>query len=189
MNKIVGLLTIIFIIIQQPIFGQNDKYVATIEIGKLSGFGNVDYGNQVTFKNQNNAFRLRASFGRFVHKKTSIGLGVGLDGYNNPTYNTFPVYLEVRRFVMEKGSSLFAFLNLGAALKIGPEFQEGLVFGSGIGYKMQKRRINILPSIGFHLQQINDAKAIIIDPNSWQVERFESKINLKNISFNLAIQF
>ena len=165
-----------------------DKYFK-IEVGYLSGIGKINYDNQAKFDNQSEANRLRISYGIFIHPKTAIGLGLGLDGYNNPQHNTFPVFLEIRRFVTADESSLFAFLNLGTAVKFGPAFEKGFHLSPGFGYLIKKRKIDILPSIGINIQNIADGRAILIDPSTNQIESINAKITLSSFSFNLGIQF
>ncbi len=169
--------------------GQSKENYFKIDGGYLSGIGNINYDNQVEFVNQSKAFRLRISYGIFVNSKTSVGLGLGLDGYHNPQHNTLPVFLEVRRFISSDENSLFAFLNLGTALKISQEFEKGFHFSSGLGYIIKRRKISFLPAIGINIQNIADGRAILIDPSTNQVEFINSKITLSSLSFNLGIQF
>lgn len=160
-----------------------------IEGGYLVGIGNINYDDRVTFVNQSEAFRLRASFGLFLDPKTSIGIGLGLDGYHNPAHNTLPVFFELRRFLRTNNNSLFAFLNLGTAIEISQEFEKGLYFSSGLGYLINRKKIKLLPSIGINIQNIGDGRVILIDLTTNQMETIITKIALSSISFNLGIQF
>lgn len=169
--------------------GQNRSSYFKVEGGYLSGLGNINYDNRVTFVNQSNAYRLRISYGLFFDPKTSIGLGLGLDGYHNPGHNTLPVFFEARRFLKGDSNSLFAFLNLGTAIELSQEFEKGLHFSLGLGYLIKKRKVNLLPSIGLNIQNFEDGRAILIDPTTNQIETIVSKITLTSISFNLGVQF
>lgn len=169
--------------------GQSKENYFKIDAGYLLGIGNINYNNQVKFVNNSKAFRLRVSYGIFVNPKTSIGLGLGLDGYHNPQHNTLPVFLEARRFISSNKNSLFAFLNLGTALKISQEFEKGFHFSSGLGYIIKREKISFLPAIGINIQNVANGRAILIDPSTSQVEYINSKITLHSLSFNFGIQF
>lgn len=76
--------------------------------------------------------------GFFLSPEFSIGLGVGLDSYRNPTANTLPVFLDVRLYFNEDGNSLFVFTDAGATVRIGGEnssLRRGGLFNLGGGYK------------------------------------------------------
>lgn len=169
--------------------GRSIENYFKIDGGYLSGIGNINYDNQVEFVNQSEAFRLRISYGIFVNAKTSIGIGLGLDGYHYPQHNTLPMFLEVRRFISSNENSLFSFLNLGTALKISQAFEKGFHFSSGIGYIIKKRKIRLLPAIGINIQNIADGRAILINPSINEIKFISSKITLSSLSFNLGIQF
>lgn len=169
--------------------GQSKSTFFKIEGGYLTGIGNINYDNGVTFVNQSDAYRLRVSYGFYFNDKTSVGLGVGLDGYHNPELNTLPFIFELRRFFKTDSNSPFVFLNLGSALELSEEFEKGLHFSSGIGYFVAGRRINLIPSIGINIQNIANGKAIIFDSSTGQIETIISKITLNSISLNLGVQF
>ncbi len=153
----------------------------------MSGIGKINFDDKFTIKNEGETFRLRVSYGRFFHPKTSLGIGLGLDGYSN--YNTLPIFLELRRFAQTDESSWFAFLNMGAAVELSQEFEKGLHASTGIGYRIKKRRIAWLPSIGINLQRIAEARAILLNPATNQFDYIVTGISLYSISFNLGIQF
>jgi len=178
-----------FLVFSHNVNGQVKKSYFKIEGGYLSGIGNINYDDRVTFVNQSSAFRLRASYGLFLGSKTSVGMGLGLDGYQNPDHNTLPIFFELRRFLHVSNNSLFAFLNLGTAIKLSQEFKNGFHFSSGVGYLFKKRKINLLPSIGINIQNIANGRAIIFDPATNQIETIISNITINSVSLNLGIQF
>ena len=165
------------------------NFYGKVETGYLNGTGNIKYGNGTIFQNTSHAYRLRLSFGYYFHKKTSIGIGCGLDGYHNPSYNTMPLFVELKRFFSETGNSPFVFANIGYAVPAGVAFDKGTLLSSGLGYRLQRRKVAFLTSVGLNFQRINNGKAIIVDLSTRQTSFIQSKIWLKSIAFNVGLVF
>jgi len=73
--------------------------------------------------------------GYFIVPKFSVGVGIGLETFNNPNSNTFPVFLDLRYYFDNNYSSLYIFGNIGGTLKLGDDFRKGGLLNGGIGYK------------------------------------------------------
>jgi len=168
--------------------GKGTLYIV-VEGGYLMGVGNINYDDQVTFNNNSSAYRLRVAMGKFLSDRTSVGVGLGLDGYESPSHNTFPVFIEAKRYMSSRYNSLFFLLNTGYSLGLGQEFSKGLHLEPGIGYRMRKRTVDYLISISMNVQRISDGLAIVVDPDSNQFQRVETPIILNSLAFNLAVQF
>ena len=48
----------------------------------------------------------------------SAGIGVGLDGYTNPNFNTLPIFLDIRTYFADEAKSGFLFMDYGTMAKI-----------------------------------------------------------------------
>ena len=80
-------------------------------------------------------YSLQTIAGYFLNPYLSVGAGIGLDGYHEPTFNTMPFFIDVRGYFVNNKSSVFAFLDYGALIKAGPLYRKGLMLEVGIGYK------------------------------------------------------
>jgi len=82
-----------------------------------------------------NAKSLQTINGYFITPKFSTGIGVGLESFSSPNYNTFPVFLDLRYYFDNNYNSLYIFGDIGATLKLGDEFKKGFLLNGGVGYK------------------------------------------------------
>ncbi len=105
-----------------------------------------------------NTISLRNINGLFITNHLSLGVGLGLDGFqikNGAFYNTFQLFGDVRYYFKNQDNTWYAYGNLGKAVKIDPAFQEGLSGGGGIGIKfMPSWKTAILVSAGYQEQEI-----------------------------------
>lgn len=189
-------LTIIFICCFQLAFSQNEgsptnnKGVFNItELGYNRGLGHINYSDGIKVKNSGYVGRFRTIFGYFVNPKFSLGIGAGLDGYHNPSYNTFPLLVDARYYFKIGDLSPFINVDIGYSLKLGAPFEEGIYSGVGVGYKfLQDKKINLLINTGIDFHQIKDARLIAIN-YPYQYETIRSTVVLTSIFFKFGILF
>ena len=62
---------------------------------------------------------LRLSTRYDVSRLWSAGIGIGLDRYTEPDYNTMPVFATVRYKALEKVPDAYVFADMGYAIKSG----------------------------------------------------------------------
>ena len=158
------------------------------EIGYNRGIGQATFRPDVVVDNQGTVNRLRTTFGYFLRPDVSVGLGFGLDGYHDPSYNTAPLVADVRYYHHPTGNSLFVAGNTGYALKLGAGFEQGITAGLHVGYRLiLGRSTHLVFSAGPDTQQLRDARILVIGPTSF--EEIESTIWLKSLSFNAGFLF
>ncbi|PKP19180.1 MAG: hypothetical protein CVU07_00425 [Bacteroidetes bacterium HGW-Bacteroidetes-23] len=115
-------------------------YVGVTELKQelfIEGEGNV-FSDLDTGKAH--AWNLQTINGYFLSPSFSLGIGIGLDGYHNPNFNTLPVVLDARFYFLDESDSFYTFLNIGPSVRIGGEnlkFRKGMVFNIGAGYKFK----------------------------------------------------
>ena len=159
------------------------------ELGYSRGFGRINYSDGIKVKNGGYVGRFRTIFGYFIDPKFSIGIGAGLDGYHNPTYNTFPVLVDARYYFKTGDLSPFINVDIGYSLKLGDPFEEGIYSGVGIGYKfLQGKKINFLINTGIDFHQIKDARLLVIN-YPYQYETIRSTVTLTSIFFKFGLLF
>jgi hypothetical protein len=133
----------------------------------ITEFGYLSTSNNYV----NHAFRLRTIFGHFITPKISTGIGLGLDGYHDPSdINTAPLFLDVRGYILDEPKTLFTFLNLGKSVELFDGQEKGFFTNFGIGYQKNK----LLVSIGYNRQIIED---------------INGNITITSTAFNLGLLF
>lgn len=104
------------------------------------------------------SFALQTINGYFVSPHLSFGLGVGMEGYTNPTFNTFPVFVDVRTYFEDDFNTTFLYLDLGTLAKISEDFKKGDVFSIGVGYKFfvgKKKKTSLIADIGYSVKSVS----------------------------------
>ncbi|MFK7833114.1 MAG: hypothetical protein AB8B52_07550 [Winogradskyella sp.] len=134
-------------------FAQNesDKNEGFFNITKIGYISNTKLKQEVFIEGEgsffsdlpsenSDAWSLQTINGYFISPTFSLGIAIGLDGYNNPNFNTLPVLLDIRAYVSDDEDAFYTFLNIGPSLRIGGEnskLRKGMVFNIGMGYKFK----------------------------------------------------
>lgn len=130
------------------------------------------------------AYSLQTINGYFFSPYFSAGLGIGLDGYNNPDINTLPVFLDLRAYLSDNYNSAFVFLDYGTLVDASDNFHKGNLFNIGAGYKVfvsKKKRIALVPEIGYSVKNIS-----LTDE---KVRTSDNTLNITGVHFSLGIIF
>lgn len=148
-----------FLVISLYSFGQTEskiskdenKNVGFFNITKFGYIGVTELKQELFIEGEGNVFSdldtskthawsLQTINGYFLSPSFSLGIGMGLDGYHNPNFNTLPVVLDARFYFSDESDSFYTFLNIGPSVRIGGEnskFRKGMVFNIGAGYKFK----------------------------------------------------
>lgn len=169
----------------QGVRTKQSKLFNITEVGYGNGLGKIDL-KKIALKVQNEShyFRLRTQFGYFIDNNFSVGLGIGLDGYHNYTFNTAPLFVDVRYYFNSQPQTFFIFSNLGYALPLANNFEQGLMGGISIGRKMSSRKLLLLPSIGVNIQQLKD-----VGYDLYTLSNDHGNIKLMSLQLNLGLMF
>ena len=109
-------------------------------------------------------------------KSISAGIGVGADRYENPGYNTLPVFATLQYFPIIQLPSAYVYTNLGTAIKSSNTYS-GLMFDIGLGYrKMFKKHFGLNFQLGYNLKHINDTPIYRLssDNQSYDIQNVNS---------------
>lgn len=156
----------------QEITKQEKGYFNLTELGFFTGQQVQKLETLVgegTLKTNKYVISLRNINGWFLSEQFSIGAGVGLDGYHNPKNsfdynNTFLLFADARYYFKSAASTFFAYGDLGSSIAIDDDFEKGLMFNLGLGYKLKlARRTGFVASLGYNQQQINGYRSIRIN--------------------------
>jgi hypothetical protein len=87
-------------------------------------------------------------------KKFSAGLGIGADRYENPGYNTFPVFASVHYSPLNNLHSVYTYTNFGYAVTNKNDIYSGAMWDLGVGYKkMFRTHFGLNFQIGYNLKR------------------------------------
>lgn len=143
--------------------------------------GQITQGTSLNTDNSR-VYSLRTVFGYFLNRKWSVGVGVGLDGYHEPNFNTLPLYGDLRYYFLTGKKSVFSYLNYGAVVKIGESFEKGTLLNFGIGYKFfASEDIALLVSIS------TDYKALSLTNQNFAVS--DQSVLISGSKLTLGILF
>ncbi|MGR7813605.1 hypothetical protein [Lacinutrix undariae] len=103
------------------------------------------------------AYSLQTINGYFFNPNFSVGLGVGLDGYSNPNFNTLPIFVDVRTYFNDGKSSPYLFLDYGMLAKVEGGKNNGTIFNIGFGYKfpINNKRFILVTDLSYSYKAIS----------------------------------
>lgn len=169
---------------------KSSRFYNTTEIGYGHGVGNIKlktFNSKIPY--EGHFFRLRSQLGYFLTEQISMGVGFGLDGYHEFTANTAPVFIDARYFFSTDPQSFYAGLNIGKSLSISDNFESGKMYSILAGKKISTRKLILLPSIAFHIQQLDSFPFFGFDPAKSQTILINETVDLRSITVNLGILF
>ncbi|MBS3775616.1 MAG: hypothetical protein KGY70_10535 [Bacteroidales bacterium] len=167
---------------------KNEGVFNITQTGYMPGVGNISYDGDLR-ANQSEAYRLRTLFGYFITPRFSVALGAGADAYNNPSYNTFPVFADVRAYLHDARNTPYVFFDLGKSLPVAPEIEEGMFINGGVGFKyFVSERICLNTEIGYNYQRMNPEKHYFSDLLNIGFKDMVPS-NFKALSVNVGLVF
>mgnify|MGYP003624245379 FL=1 len=140
-----------------------------VSSAKLETFNPVD-GVVATSLNVDkaHAYSLQTINGYFFSPYFSAGIGVGLDGYSNPNFNTLPIFLDLRAYFSDEAKSLYLYMDYGTMAKIDGGKNNGSIFNIGLGYKFPlKDRLMFVTDLGYSYKSISNDGLSIRKSESW----------------------
>tara|TARA_R110002124_G_scaffold194919_2_gene361971 strand:+ start:11881 stop:12453 length:573 start_codon:yes stop_codon:yes gene_type:complete len=145
----------------------------------FDGFGTGE--NNFSTENSR-AYSLQTIGGYFLNSNFSVGVGIGLDGYNEPDFNTLPLFIDLRGYFVDGKNSAFAFLDVGTVVKASDSYREGRMLEIGIGYKFfAASNIAMIGSINGSFKGLS-----LTDENYTSSDR---TVVLKGIGFSIGFIF
>lgn len=97
---------------------------------------------------------IRASVMYHVIPRLALGAGIGADRYDNPGYNTFPVFAAFRYSPLRQSLAPYAFTNVGYSFETSTA-DRGMFWDLGVGYKrMFRKHFGLKFEIGYNLKNL-----------------------------------
>lgn len=112
------------------------------------------------FEYSMNGFDLGITGMYTVNRRLSAGVGIAAGRLSNPGYTFFPVYATVNYAPLKRTVKPYLFVKTGYAVRTKIS-NPGLLFSSGIGYKLKFREhFGLNFTLGYHLTQLMNDMAI-----------------------------
>ncbi|QEC52799.1 hypothetical protein EDD80_11915 [Anseongella ginsenosidimutans] len=160
-------------------------YFNITEVGYIKGMS-ASYSGSKGYKAPS-AGSLRTINGVFLSPEWSLGIGIGLDGYNKSHdeglfrqyHNTAPVFFDARYYIDNSPNTPLVFTDIGYSLSWGDNFDKGLMLNIGGGYKFfPGSKTCLIAALGYNLQQIEGA-----------VNAASDNLNLHSASLHVGFLF
>lgn len=129
------------------------------------------------------AYSLQTINGYFFNPYFSAGIGIGLDGYKSPNYNTMPIFLDLRLYITDGKGSPYVLINYGTLIAIENGTKNGNMANLGFGYKipLNEKRFIMVTDVSYSYKAISN--------DGLSIRRSESYIMMKGVFFSLGILF
>ncbi|NDV57705.1 hypothetical protein [Bacteroides sp. 519] len=157
MKKLIYCFTLLFCLL--PLVkatAQSQKIRVYIETSYLYGLAEKGDGFKLTRSDSKmSGVGLHLSALYSFSKTFSVGLGLGLDRYNNPGYNSLPLFVSLQCMPLNFNRNIYVFTNVGYGVG-GADFTKGAMLDAGVGYKLiLKESFGINLRLGYNLKQID----------------------------------
>ena len=131
------------------------------------------------------------------YKSWFSGIGVGIDDYR---YRSIPVFLQLRKDLFKKTNTVFLYNDIGLNFPwlkkdqkisfLPSNFEDGLYYDGGIGYKVGSAKYAVFVSGGFSLKELREYRTTnLCGLTKCEETRDRYHYSLRRISFKLGLQF
>lgn len=141
------------------------------------------------YKLYGNSLHLTALYD--ITQKISAGTGIGADRYEEPGYNTFPVYVTFRYRPFTKLPKSYVFTDLGYGLFKNDNVAPGWMWNAGIGYtKMFRKHFGVNLQLGYNLKQFGGIPSYEVDLVNGEFNYIGKKSSIRHsVSFGFGLVF
>lgn len=124
-----------------------------------------------------------------VSPRWSAGVGIGIDRYTKPNYNTMPVYATVRYKMLKEVPEVYAFADLGYAIKVG-DYTQGCTGNIGVGYThMFAKHFGLNFQVAYNLKRFTSIPTYIYNVESGDITFTEESSTRHSLSFGIGLTF
>lgn len=171
---------------------QTKMYYGVLEVTYLTGMGNFKV-EDTKLKNNSNTVGIRAIIGKSLSDGWGIGLGIGLDRYNDPDFNTLPLFLDLRKYHTMNTKKISTSFKIGLNPNLNGFHSNGWFVEPLIGMELLvMKRIDALLSISYKVQQFRNADILVPTFNAQNNVINWTTVNdnffIKNLGINLGIR-
>ena len=118
------------------------------------------------YKMHGNSLHLTALYD--ITQRISAGAGIGADRYEEPGYNTFPLFGTFRYRPIRTFLDTYVYTNLGYGVFTREDsIYPGWMWDAGVGYtKMFRKHFGLNFQVGYNLKEFHGQNFYEIDPDS-----------------------
>lgn len=126
-----------------------------------------------------------------ITRKISVGAGIGADRYEEPGYNTFPVYGTFRYRPLSGLQDGYVFTDLGYGLFKNDNVAHGWMWNAGIGYtKMFRKHFGLNFQLGYNLKEFGGIPSYEVNLVNGEVNYVGKKNSIRHsVSFGIGLVF
>lgn len=145
--------------------------------------------NRSDYEMYGNSLHLTALYD--ITLKISAGVGMGADRYEQPGYNTFPIYGTFRYRPLQKIYDGYVYTDLGYGVFKNDNITPGWVWNVGIGYtKMFAKRFGLNFQLGYNLKEFDNIPSFKVGFESDEINYVGKKSSIRHsISFGIGLVF
>ncbi len=123
-----------------------------------------------------------------ITKQISAGIGMGADRYENPSYNTFPLFASAHYSPLKKHTNFYTYTNVGYAIVGKQETYKGAMWDLGVGYKkMFRRHFGLNFQVGYNWKQFQNVPSYVMIEDAMLPSRNDN--TRSSISLGLGLIF
>lgn len=145
--------------------------------------------NRENYKMHGNSLHLTALYD--ITSKVSAGVGIGADRYEEPGYNTFPIYGSFRYRPLQKMLNGYVFTDLGYGAFKNDNITPGWMWNAGIGYtKMFRKHFGLNLQLGYNLKEFGGIPSYEVNLENGEINYVGKKSSIRHsISFGIGLVF
>lgn len=148
-------LLLIVLLIVNPCFSQDDLREGYFNKTKLGFLLRLDEKPEGRGLSKNGSGTEMSTInGLYLNESVSMGIGIGISTYVNPTITSIPLYADFQYFLLKRKKTPFLYADLGHSFLSKKNYQGGMIFNAGLGYNLKlARHLRISPELGYRLQK------------------------------------
>ncbi|MBQ4525656.1 MAG: hypothetical protein IJA00_06260 [Bacteroidaceae bacterium] len=125
-----------------------------------------------------------------ITQEWSAGIGIGLDRYTDPGYNTLPIFATARYQFIKYIPDFYLFTDLGYAINAGDIFTPGFTGSLGLGYTYYtKKRFGVNLQIGYNLKTFTNVPHYHLNLATNEITYSEEEGIRHSLSLGIGITF
>lgn len=149
------LLILFFIFINTSLFSQTRKFQFYTDF-TYSRPINMSYQGESVDINDSKSYGINMLMSYNLSTNMSLGLGIGLQGYEGPILNTMPIYVNFKYYFTPFNDSFFITTDIGQSgiSEASDTFKYGLLVNGGLGYVFYSGRRKLFLTLNYGYKKL-----------------------------------
>lgn len=191
-TKKIAILIIGTLFLLVPIVKAQNKFHVILDYHYNLGLSEKYWGktfNRKENKMHGNSLHFTALYD--ITQRISAGAGIGADRYEEPGYNTFPVYGTFRYRPLPKFLDGYVFTDLGYGIIKNDNVAQGWMWNVGVGYtKMFRKHFGLNFQLGYNLKEFGGIPSYEVDFVNGEFNYVGKKSSIRHsVSFGIGLVF